>query len=371
MKPLRIRIVGGSLAGLFAGVLFQRGGHDVRIYERSRHGLGGRGAGLVAQQEVFQMLRLIGCEHVASIGVVARERIYLERNGVVAQTLATPQTQVSWDVLYEAVASHIASGHYVLSRTVERVSDGPNGATIRFSDGTSEEADLVIGADGVGSVVRRAVNPDNYTNSFAGYAAWRGLIPETALPEGAGLLLERFAFYVAQGVHVLGYLVPGPRGEMAKGERRYNWVWYRKVPAGELAGLFTDRSGKRFEFSLPRGGLSDDRRDGLRRDAFDVLPPQFALAVAAEDAPSIQGIFDYEAPRMVGGSIALIGDAAFVVRPHTAMGVSKAAGDVLALQRHIAAGSELRPALAHYESERRPIGEEIAAYGRRLGASAL
>jgi 2-polyprenyl-6-methoxyphenol hydroxylase-like FAD-dependent oxidoreductase len=326
---------------------------------------------LVAQQEVFRMLRLIGCEHVARIGVVARERIYLELDGQVAQTLATPQTQVSWDVLYETVASHIASDHYELGRAVERVSDGPDRAMIRFSDGTSEEADLVIGADGVGSVVRRAVNPDNHTNSFAGYVAWRGLIPETALPEGTGLLLERFAFYVTRGVHVLGYLVPGSTGEIANGERRYNWVWYRKVAADELAELFTDCSGQTFEFSLPRGGLSKGRRDGLRRDAFDVLPPQFALAVAAEDMPSIQGIFDYEAPRMVGRSIALIGDAAFVVRPHTAMGVSKAAGDVLALQRRLAAESDLGAVLLAYEGERLPVGEEIAAYGRRLGASAL
>ena len=153
--------------------------------------------------------------------------------------------------------------------------------------------------------------------------------------------------------------------------RRYNWVWYRPAPADTLAELFTDRSGQTFEFSLPRGGLSEERRDALRRDASELLPPQFALAVSAEDTPSIQGIFDYRAPRMVGRSVALIGDAAFVVRPHTAMGVSKAAGDVLALQRHVSAEDDLGVALSLYEEERRPVGEEIAAYGRRLGASAL
>jgi len=371
MKPLRIRIVGGSLAGLFAGVLLQHDGHDVQIYERSREGLGGRGAGLVAQNEVFRMLRLIGCEHVARIGVVAKERIYLDRDGRVAQTITTPQMQVSWDVLYETVASHLAADRYVLGRQIDSVSDGDNGAIIRFADGTSDEADLVIGADGIGSVVRKAVNPGDHANRFSGYVAWRGLIPETALPAGAALLLERFAFYVTPGVHVLGYLVPGPKGEMAKGERRYNWVWYRKVPAAELSELFTDHAGRTFEFSLPRGGLSNGRRGVLGRDAFNMLPPQFALAVAAEEMPSIQGVFDYEAPRMAGRSVALIGDAAFVVRPHTAMGVSKAAGDVLALQRQLAEGSEIGMALSRYEGERLPVGQDIAAYGRRLGAAAL
>lgn len=371
MRPLRIRIVGGSLAGLFAAILLQRDGHDVRIHERSRHGLAGRGAGLVAQQEVFRMLRLIGHEHVARVGVVAWERIYLDRDGRVTQTLATPQTQVSWDVLYETVASHLAGGRYELGRPVASAGPAGDGASLLFEDGSTEEADLVIGADGIGSVVRRAVAPEAHANSFAGYVAWRGLIPETALPEDASLLLDRFAFYVAPGAHALGYLVPGPGGETTKGERRYNWVWYRRVAASALAALFTDRDGRTHDVSLPRGGLSEPRRDALRREAADILPPQFALAVGAEESPSIQGIFDYEAPRMAGPGMALIGDAAFVVRPHTAMGVSKAAGDVMALQRHLAAESDLATALARYERERLPVGREIAAYGRRLGASAL
>ena len=102
-----------------------------------------------------------------------------------------------------------------------------------------------------------------------------------------------------------------------------------------------------------------------------MLPPQFSLAVAAEATPSIQGIFDYEAPRMIGKSIALVGDAAFVVRPHTAMGVSKAAGDVMSLSACLASEKDVPTALQRYEADRIFIGREIAAYGRQLGASAL
>ncbi|TSD89313.1 2-polyprenyl-6-methoxyphenol hydroxylase [Mycobacterium sp. KBS0706] len=371
MKPLRIRIVGGSLAGLFAGVLLQRDGHDVRIYERSTGGLSGRGAGLVAQREVFQILRLIGFERIARIGVVAKERIVLDRAGQVVQTVATPQTQISWDVLYDSVASRFTSDHYLPGRQAVDVVDSDAGAVISFSDGSTDQADLVIGADGIGSVVRRSVNPESPDNHFAGYVAWRGLVPESQLPEAASLLLDRFTFYLAPGAQVLGYLVPGPTGEMSKGDRRYNWVWYRRVRPDALAGLFTDRAGRTHAFSLPRGGLSDEGLHDLRRDAFESLPRQLALAVSVEDTPSIQGIFDYQAPQVVGRSVALIGDAAFVVRPHTAMGVSKAAGDVMALQRHLATRADLRSALAGFELERRAVGEQIAAYGRRLGATAL
>ena len=287
------------------------------------------------------------------------------------QTLHQPQMQLSWDVLYGQVAAHLAPQDYALGQQVVQVEDRGAAVALSFADGTRETADLVIGADGIGSVVRAALAPDQALNHYAGYVAWRGLIPETRLPAPAQLLLERFAFYLAPGDQALGYLVPGPQGETEPGARRYNWVWYRRVPEQGLAALFTDQEGHPHPVSLPRGGLSAERRTVLRDDARTHLPPPFASAVAAEDTPSIQGIYDYEAQAMVKGRIALIGDAAFVVRPHTAMGVGKAAGDVMALQRHLMAAHDLPTALAGYESERLPVGREIAAFGRRLGATAL
>ena len=371
MKHLRIRIVGGSLAGLFAGIMLQQAGHDVRIYERSRNGLAGRGAGLVGQSDLLHILRLIGCEHVARIGVVAKDRIYLNQDGSIAQTVNMPQTQISWDVLFETVASRTAPETYFLDRDIVDVVDGENGAELVFGDGTRETADLVIGADGLGSVMRGAVNVKDSQNRYSGYVAWRGLIPEASLPMAAALLLDRFAFHVRPGVHALGYLVPGSKGEMDIGSRRYNWVWYRKVPTIELAGTFTDLDQRTYAFSLPRGGLSNERLQALHTDAAQMLPPQFALAVEAEPSPSIQGIFDYEAPRMIGRSIVLIGDAAFVARPHTAMGVSKAAGDVMALSKCLASAIDLSTGLQRFEAERISVGREIVAYGRQLGASAI
>ncbi|NLS18852.1 2-polyprenyl-6-methoxyphenol hydroxylase [Rhizobium sp. P40RR-XXII] len=370
MKRLRIRIVGGSLAGLFAGILLQRDGHDVKIYERSSSGLAGRGAGLVGQHDLFRILRAIGCEHVARVGVIAKERIYFNRDGGVAETLRTPQMQISWDFLYSTVASHMATESYLIGQPIIEVIEGPENARLLFADGRREDADLVIGADGLGSVVRPLLNRDA-SNQFAGYVAWRGLIPETALPQDAAILVDRFAFYVASGVHVLGYLVPGPNGETGPGERRYNWVWYRPVASGELQTLFTAADGRTFDYSLPRGALSEERLQMLRADAASMLPPPFVKAIEAEPLPSIQGIFDFEAANIVSAHTALIGDAAFVVRPHTAMGVSKAAGDTLALREALLASEDLSEALDRYQKERLPVGKNIADYGRRLGASAL
>ncbi|MFT6570753.1 MAG: 2-polyprenyl-6-methoxyphenol hydroxylase-like FAD-dependent oxidoreductase [Sphingomonas echinoides] len=69
---------------------------------------------------------------------------------------------------------------------------------------------------------------------------------------------------------------------------------------------------------------------------------------------------------MVRGRLALLGDSAFVARPHTAMGVAKAAADSLALAEALA-GAPVEQALLHYQRERLPVGRAITQYGGRLG----
>src|SRR5271163_1111497 len=107
--------------------------------------------------------------------------------------------------------------------------------------------DLVIGVDGVGSIVRKAVVGDDAAPVYAGYAAWRGLYPEVDLPNSAAeTLRERFAFFNMHRSHILGYLVAGPDGSLEAGRRRYNWVWYRRLSDadGSLVRALTDASGR-------------------------------------------------------------------------------------------------------------------------------
>src|SRR5216683_2643832 len=301
MARLRVRIVGGSLAGLFAATLLKQAGHDVRIYERSVSGLDGRGAGLLGKKETFAILRAAGCEHVAR-------------------------------------------------------------------DGGDEPADIVIGADGTASVVRNAINSRLSPSIYAGYVGWRGLLPETALPpQAAADLLDRFAVHQLSGSHVLGFLVAGPHAETMPGSRRYNWVWYRPA-AGEKARaeVFTDSAGRVHPYSLPPGSVPQAARTVMIGDAARLLPPSLAAAVAATEQPFVQGVFDYETPLMANGRLVLIGDAAFVARPHTAMGVAKAAGDAMALVAHLSRKPVVE-ALRAFHEERLPVGASIVAYGRRLG----
>jgi 2-polyprenyl-6-methoxyphenol hydroxylase-like FAD-dependent oxidoreductase len=97
--------------------------------------------------------------------------------------------------------------------------------SITFDDGSEAATDLVIGADGQGSVVRQAVGGVPASNHCASYVAWRGLFPEGDLPtSAASILVDRFALFPMPHSHILGYIVAGPNSETDRGSRRYNWI---------------------------------------------------------------------------------------------------------------------------------------------------
>lgn len=130
------------MAGLFAAALLRRLGHEVLVFERSAVGLEGRGAGLVAQQEVFDLLHAIGRDDVADIGVVARERITLDRDGAIVRRDAQPQVQISWDHLYRAVRTQLDPDLHQIGQAVVAAGQEADFAWLVLSDGTRVEADL-------------------------------------------------------------------------------------------------------------------------------------------------------------------------------------------------------------------------------------
>lgn len=168
---------------------------------------------------------------------------------------------------------------------------------------------------------------------------------------------------------MVGYLVPGAGGEVEPGHRRYNWVWYRPLTPDALRTVMVTSGRSPSSVSLAPGELDEDLRRDLREAATLRLPPPFVEAVLAEPEPFLQAIVDFVPPRIVRGRVALLGDAAVTVRPHTAMGAAKAAGDALALARALATGEPVEAALERYQAQRLPVGAAIAEYGQRLGRS--
>ncbi|MBN3789141.1 hypothetical protein G3N94_19900 [Burkholderia sp. Ac-20353] len=254
------------------------------------------------------------------------------------------------------------------------VTQHSDGVEAALSDGTRIRADLLIGADGPQSTTRALLLPGAQPAAqpaYAGYVAWRGLVPEAALdPQSTAQLADAFTFQEGAGHQLLTYLIPGDDGSTRPGERRWNWVWYRRLPAGaELDAALTDRDGAQRTHSIPPGALRDVYRAWLRDDTSRRLAPALAALVHAADAPFLQIIQDYQAPRLVYGRVALIGDAAFVARPHTGAGSGKAAANAVSLARSLQMhGHSIDDALAEWETVEWRNGQQLAQLGTMLGA---
>jgi 2-polyprenyl-6-methoxyphenol hydroxylase-like FAD-dependent oxidoreductase len=204
---------------------------------------------------------------------------------------------------------------------------------------------------------------------YAGYVAWRALIPEAAFPPAIHReLFNYMTFCLPPGEQCLGYPVAGPDNDLRPGHRRYNVVWYRPADEKvELQHLLTDDSGTTHTISIPPPLIRGEGIAHMRAAAEQLLAPQFREIVRMIDEPILQPIYDLETPRMAFGRVAIIGDAAFVARPHVAAGVAKAADDAAALVGALAV-DDVAPALQRFEAARLPVGQRIIERARHLGA---
>ena len=112
-----------------------------------------------------------------------------------------------------------------------------------------------------------------------------------------------------------------------------------------MIDLLTDVDGRTHDGGIPPQRIRADVARAMRRAAEQVLAPQFAEVIRCTTQPFFQPIYDLCSPRLAFGHVALLGDAAFVARPHCGMGVTKAAGDALALVQALDAEPDVAQAL--------------------------
>jgi 2-polyprenyl-6-methoxyphenol hydroxylase-like FAD-dependent oxidoreductase len=362
----RVIVAGGSIAGLFAGALLDRLGFAVDVFERSGEALASRGAGIMPHPELFDALAQAGATADETICVPIVGRITLNQDGTILGTHAMPQLTMSWDQLYRLVRAALPDARHHAGRAVVGFDQDKDGVNVHFADGMSERADWLIGADGIRSTVRRLLFPE-LEPAYAGYVAWRGLIEEGRMSAAAReLLCDRLAFCLAPGEQMIGYPVPGVDEAIEPGRRRYNVVWYR--PADEalsLPWLLTGRDGRSHDVSIPPGHVAHQAVAELYEAADALLAPCCAEAVRLSHAPFIQAIYDFASPRVVFGRVILIGDAAFLARPHAGMGATKAALDALTLARALA-GADPAAALLDWERRRLRYGQAVVERARWL-----
>lgn len=389
--PQHVVIVGGSLAGLFAGVALKTHGISTTVLERNPNNLlDNQGAGIVAGGDTIAFFdRYDRCRR--DVAIPSQRRIYLDQKGEIVHEEVMKQTMTSWDLAYyllranyDDVESKYLQGKKPAdwAKSTDGKVDYRYGCTvsgykvtgsqvevsyIRNDQKETVKADLLIGADGPSSTIRKILYPD-IQREYCGYVVIRGTVPETlASPESKDVFVERFCFFHGPGVQNLTYTIPGANGATEVGKRLLNFVWYTNFPEGndELEKLMTDKDGKRRRITIPPGMMTEEAWEMVKARGRDKLPPQMAEMVQKTGNPFVQAITDVITPTSVhqGGKVLLIGDALAGFRPHTVSSTSQAAFDVLMLVEMLEGRMDVN------EFERRTVeyARKVSEMGKFIG----
>lgn len=368
-EPLDVIVSGGSMGGLFAAVALRQAGHDPVVYERTERGrMEDRGAGIIAHPEMLTYLEEQGIADWDEIATHTPRTHHLDRAGRPVDTEGLATYTTSWSTVYRALRDSLPDDVYRMGRQVVEVSRGDGSVTATLDDGEAATADLLVAAEGYRSSTREAFLPDR-SPEYAGYVAYRGVVPEREVPpEYETRFGEIYNLFHAPDSQFLTYPVPGPDGEIERGARLINWVWYYRFSAGEeLDALLLDNRGRQRSHSLPPGLMRESVRQEQIEIAESVLPPAMQWLVEATPEPFVQAIYDLASPRLAFGRACVIGDAAFFIRPHMAAGTVHAASDALELAESIYARDDVDDALAAWEPGQVALGYRLVEEAKRRG----
>lgn len=362
----RAIVIGGSLAGLFAANMLRTIGWDVIVFERSSGDLAGRGAGLGTRDELFAAMRRIGIRLEHSLCVPVLSRIALDRDGTTLHQLPITSVTTAWDRIYRALRAALPDVCYRPNMTFSEFRQDASNVTACFSNGEQHNGDLLVAADGIHSAVRRQLMPE-VAPRYAGYVGWRAVTAACDMPSALVPIATRhMVFHFLRDELAFSVPMAGGNGEH---DVRSHFVWFRPADRDtEFPRLFTDATGRCHGESIPAPLIRADLIKDLNADADALLPPQFAMLLHASPQPILQAIYDLESPRLAFGRVVMVGDAAFVARPHVGTGVTKAALDAHGLADAIAESSDLDAAMVRYDHERRAFGSRLVARGRYLGS---
>ncbi|MEV4538540.1 FAD-dependent monooxygenase [Asanoa sp. NPDC049518] len=327
---VRVVVVGGGIGGLVAALALRRAGLDVRVFEQAAT-VGTVGAGIQLAPNATRVLAALGV--LPAVRRVAVEPTAFEfRRWDDGRVLSSTPLGAPVEAAYGAPYLHVHRGDLVgvlaavvpveVGARVVDVLPGDRDVELRLAGGRRERADLVVGADGIHSVVRKAVL-GTADARFTGHVAFRGLIPAArvaALPVGRTSTVR-----MGPGRHCVHYF----------------------VSAGRLLNVVCVIE----EDTWTRESWTDHGDPAELRSAFADWDPVVRALVDALDAPLKWALFDrLPFPRWSKGPVTLLGDACHPMLPYGAQGAAQAIEDAAVLAACLSeAATDVPAALARYE----------------------
>ncbi|HSR98719.1 MAG TPA: FAD-dependent monooxygenase [Kofleriaceae bacterium] len=349
----RIAIVGGGIGGTAAALFLHRAGLDVTVYEQAAE-LAELGAGIVVAPNMVRLLRQLGLADDLAACAVRLEAAWEFRRWSDGRVLFTQPMGDDCERLYGAhcYVAHRADLLAVLQRALPPqlvrldhrcvgVEQSEREATLRLTRrsgrAAAATAEIVVGADGIHSVVRQAIAA-NVVARFAGLCAFRCLVPAALAPELARRPVQ--TLWLGPGRHFVHYPISGGR--------LINVVAF--VPAGDW----------RTESWTADGELADLLAEFATWDA------RVGQLIAAATSTKRWAVYDRDPlAQWTQGRITLLGDAAHPMLPFFAQGAAQALEDAAVLAACLADRADAPcEALQRYERIRRPRATHVQLMSR-------
>jgi 2-polyprenyl-6-methoxyphenol hydroxylase-like FAD-dependent oxidoreductase len=342
--PKHVLIAGAGIGGLTLACALRKAGIAATVFERA-DALRRVGAGIIVQMNAAVALRRIGlCDAVAGAGASPTDSAILQPSGEsitrlpvdqLQRELGAPMVCIHRARLQALLLEHAGPEHVQLGRAVTGFQDSGHGVTVTLSDGSTATGDVLVGADGLRSVVRHGLLGDEPLR-YSGYTSWRGVAPE----------------------------VPGLRpGQLSE-------TWGR----GARFGVVPIGGGEVYWFATLNAPAGGQDAPGEARALLQQLfggwhaPIPELLAATPEDAIFRTDIHDRPPlGRWSRGRVTLLGDAAHPMTPNLGQGGCQAIEDAVVLAECLARAGTVEDALAAYEHRRRERANRFVSRSWSLG----
>jgi 2-polyprenyl-6-methoxyphenol hydroxylase-like FAD-dependent oxidoreductase len=327
--PRHVLIAGAGIGGLTLACALRGAGLSATVFERAE-ALRPVGAGITVQMNAMAALRSLGlADAVAEAGASMSSAAMRNPSGQKLSSLAFEALQREFGVpviaihrarLQAVLLAHAGEEHVHLGRAVKGLHDDGQKVTVELSDGSTATGDLLVGADGLHSVVRREVLGDAPLR-YSGYTSWRGVAKAASLVE-PGATSETWG--------------PGARfGIVPIGHGEVYWFATQNAPAGGR-----DEPGRARAHLLERFGGWHAPIAGL----LEATAEEHIVRTDINDRPPVE--------HWSKGRVTLLGDAAHPMTPNMGQGGCQAMEDAVVLAGCLAREADVPSALAAYERRR-------------------